>query len=181
MLSRKPSAHQSIKITHHLELPPSIVRHPKTYVSIANSEECGDEYLAGYQPVILNCDITHALRPCDRDFYQRWKSLINDHFHEPDLSVKKLAMLAYLSQRQLFNKVKNITGRSPKTWLNEFRIRRAKKLLRTEAISISQIAENTGFSSASNFSKTFRKIAGMPPSTYRKNAVENPNTIKVIQ
>ena len=181
MLLRKPSLHQNIKITHYLELAPSIVRRPKPHASTENTEEYGAESLDRYQPITVNCAVTQALGPCDRDFYERWKSVINNHFFEPDLSVAKLARLSYLSQRQLFNKVKGVTGRSPKTWLNEFRIRRAKKLLCTEAVSILKIAEDTGFSSASHFSKTFRKIVGMAPSTYRRNAVGNQTTFEAIQ
>lgn len=172
-LQRKLNLHRRTQITNYLESVSSTAWHTKAQVRNEDTEERAAGNLSAHQPILPSRTNSHILGPHDRAFYERWKSLIYDHFPEPDLSVAKLAKLSCLSQRQLFNKVKQITGLSPKNWLNEFRIKFAKNLLRTEAINISQIAEESGFSTASNFSKTFRKLAGMTPSAYRREVIKN--------
>lgn len=55
------------------------------------------------------------------------------------------------------------------------RIEEAKKILLADLTQdISEIAENTGFSSTSNFYRSFKKLEHMTPNTYRKN-VQLPN------
>ena len=44
----------------------------------------------------------------------------------------------------------------------------AAELLRNSALSVTQIAEQTGFSSAEHFSTAFRRYYACPPSTFRK-------------
>ena len=47
------------------------------------------------------------------------------------------------------------------------RLRRAMHLLASSNVPIAQIAEETGFKSASYFSKFFHERAGLSPSAYR--------------
>lgn len=60
------------------------------------------------------------------------------------------------------------TGKSIFQYLQEYRIQESKKLLQTNHINISQIAENLGYCNAFYFSKVFKTIEGITPSEYRK-------------
>jgi len=175
------SLRQNLQAAECLGLSTSIVSLPDATQVIErvdstreSQENFNGAHKAGDIPLVTRNAASRALGPHEQDFYERWKAIIKNHFANPGLTITKLAKLSCLSQRQLFNKVKAVTGQSPKAWLNEFRVEQAMKLLSTEAMSISRIAEETGFSSASNFSKIFRKVTGITPGSYRKRVVIQP-------
>lgn len=60
------------------------------------------------------------------------------------------------------------TGTTLHKYLNDFRVEHAKIYLSTTTISVSEIAEKTGFGSVSHFSECFKKITGISPLAYRK-------------
>ena len=53
-------------------------------------------------------------------------------------------------------------------YVNQFRLEKAKELLRSSSRNISEIAELVGYSSANSFSKVFKKYNGISPGQYRK-------------
>lgn len=70
---------------------------------------------------------------------------------------------AYLGQL-----LKRSTGKTFSALLNETRLARAKELLSNSNLSITDIAQKSGFYDASHFSKTFRSFYGVSPAAYRK-------------
>lgn len=70
------------------------------------------------------------------------------------------------SHSQLYRKMILLTGKSPNTFLKEYRLNEALNLLDKNANNISAIAFDTGFSSPSYFSKCFQKKYGCLPSDY---------------
>jgi AraC-like DNA-binding protein len=70
------------------------------------------------------------------------------------------------SKSQLYRKMILLTGKSPNTFIKEYRLSAALKLLNKHQGNISEIAFETGFSSPSYFSKCFQKRYGHSPSVY---------------
>lgn len=95
---------------------------------------------------------------------------INEHFKE-EISLQTLSDLTYLNKYYLAHTFKNYKGISPINYLIQLRIEEAKLLLETTNNSIAKIASQTGFSSQSYFTQTFRKTTGLTPREYR-NAYE---------
>jgi AraC-like DNA-binding protein len=62
-----------------------------------------------------------------------------------------------------------ITGKTPNTFLKEYRLNEDLILLHKNTRNISEIAFETGFSSPSYFSKCFQKRYGHLPSGYLPN------------
>ncbi len=60
------------------------------------------------------------------------------------------------------------TGFSPVEYFIRLRIQAACRLLDTTAMNITEAARQVGYDDAYYFSRIFRKIMGMPPTTYRK-------------
>ena len=89
---------------------------------------------------------------------EKWQ---NAHFHLADYC-KDTAM----SISQLYRKTVALTGLSPNLLLKEFRLEKAKDLMKKQAYSISQITFDSGFTSASYFTKCFKKKFGLLPMAY---------------
>lgn len=60
-------------------------------------------------------------------------------------------------------------GLSPWDYLNRYRIEQAKQLLRYTSATIRAIACQVGFKDQLYFSRVFRKLTGLSPSTFRKH------------
>ncbi len=92
------------------------------------------------------------------------------NYSDPNLSNSILAKKVNISDshfRSLFKAAYDIT---PHKYLIKLRIRQAKLLLYNPDLSIAEIAESCGFSSALYFSKAFKTEVGISPTKYRHNA-----------
>ncbi len=86
-----------------------------------------------------------------------------------EISIGVLAEICGYSQtnfRRIFHEVFEC---SPMEYLSACRIRRAKNLLQSDKMSILEIALAVGYQDASAFNRTFLRIVGMTPSTYRRS------------
>ena len=70
------------------------------------------------------------------------------------------------SKSQLYRKMILLTGKSPNTFLKDYRLNRALLHLNKNTGNVSEIAFETGFNSPSYFSKCFQKRYGHSPSDY---------------
>jgi AraC-like DNA-binding protein len=84
-----------------------------------------------------------------------------------ELPLEELASAAYLSPFHFARLFKKATGASPHAYLAALRIERAKSLLATTDLSITEIATRVGYSSSSHFTKAFRQSTGLTPRAFR--------------
>lgn len=91
------------------------------------------------------------------------------HLDQP-LALRTLAGLAGMDLYRFVRAFKQSTGLSPHRYLLQARIARAKQLLSNRALSVTEIALQTGFATPSHFSVTFRRIVGTTPRAYRDGA-----------
>jgi len=80
-----------------------------------------------------------------------------------------LATLVGLSRFHFCTAFRMATGHTPHEWLTVQRIQRAKALLRDPTLSITEIALTVGYQTSSAFAATFRKIAGVTPTEFRRS------------
>lgn len=90
---------------------------------------------------------------------------IHDHYSE-NIDRNKIASEFFLTPDYMGKLYKKKTGIAIKTFINEYRIEKAKELLRTSDKNISEIAVAVGFDNFSYFSTLFKKITGIPPKDY---------------
>ncbi|MGF7141663.1 AraC-like DNA-binding protein [Anaerotaenia torta] len=93
-------------------------------------------------------------------------SYIHEHYMD-DLTLEFLAKKFYISRYYLSHQFKNITGFTLNNYIQMTKIRNTQQLLLTTDRNITAIAEECGFSSFSQFNRTFNKYCGMSPSKYR--------------
>jgi AraC family transcriptional regulator of arabinose operon len=97
------------------------------------------------------------------------KVYLREHVADP-VQVTGLARLVALSPFYFIRMFKAHVGVTPHRYLTQARIERARELLRTSSLSVTQICHRVGFSSLSHFVTTFRKHTGMTPLEYRRSA-----------
>lgn len=86
--------------------------------------------------------------------------------HQP-LSVDQLAKKTNMSRRNFDRVFRKRMGISPQEWLISQRLVLARQLIETGGISVEQVAEQSGFSSAGNLRHHFRKQLGVSIRQYR--------------
>lgn len=84
-------------------------------------------------------------------------------------NIIELAKAVGVSRTKFYNDFNQVYGISPTGYLRRIRIGKAKKLVKDDNLSMTQIAYSLGYSSSSHFAKAFRDYFGIPPSRYRQN------------
>jgi AraC-like DNA-binding protein len=92
---------------------------------------------------------------------------INKHYPEP-LSLTSLADLFYISPSYLSKVFKETTNFTFIEYLNNVRVKEAKRLLMESQAKVVEIAEQVGFGSVTNFGRVFKEVTSHPPLYYRK-------------
>jgi AraC family transcriptional regulator len=115
---------------------------------------------------------TSAERPA-RGGLAGWQvRLVTDYIEEhlsEDISLTTLAGLVQLSPHHFCRAFKQSLGKSPCRYHGMRRMERAKQLLASPDLTISDIALQFGFSETSTFTAAFRRATGVPPTTFRRS------------
>ena len=97
---------------------------------------------------------------------RRIADYVDAHLAEP-LRIADLAKLVGVSPGHLHRALHATLGKTPLEFINERRIERAKHYLHRHDATIAAIALKVGFVSPSHFTRTFRQITGVNPSSFR--------------
>jgi AraC-like DNA-binding protein len=90
-----------------------------------------------------------------------------DRSYTEALDVPALARIALTSEAHFIRTFKQTFGETPHRYLQRRRLERAMALLRETDRPVTEICLEVGFTSLGTFSRTFRRILGMSPSSYR--------------
>ena len=90
------------------------------------------------------------------------------HYADPDLALSDIAAAANLSIDHFGRLFRTQLDTTPMRYLKSVRIGQSRFLLAHTGLRIEEIARAVGFRDAFHFSRTFRNVAGMSPSQYRK-------------
>jgi AraC family transcriptional regulator len=97
---------------------------------------------------------------------RRLLSYVEDHLAQP-LALAELANVASMSVRHFCRAFRASHGCSPHQYVLRQRIERAKTLITTRNMPLAEVAQAVGFSDQSQFTRTFRRNAGITPAAYR--------------
>ncbi|GAB3889301.1 AraC family transcriptional regulator [Spirosoma agri] len=98
-----------------------------------------------------------------------------EHFAE-NITLNKIAEIAHITPHAFCKYFKKHTRKTYNAFLNEIRIGEAcKKIINSNHDGISTIAYSTGFNSATNFNRVFRKTTGMSPRDYMREYKSKAN------
>jgi AraC-like DNA-binding protein len=98
---------------------------------------------------------------------RRARDLIDRWYAEP-LDLDAMARAAGYSRFHFARAFRAAYGETPRAYLTHRRIERAKDLLRSANLTVTEICHLTGFTSLGSFSARFTELVGVPPTEYRR-------------
>jgi len=111
--------------------------------------------------------IPSPVSPTPRSDLSRVMQWARERLDQP-LEIRDLASQAAMSERTFLRRFSEASGQSPKTWLQQERLGRARELLESTDQHTEQIALRCGYRSVESFRVAFRSVVGVPPSVYRE-------------
>ena len=98
-----------------------------------------------------------------------------EHNYFRHIKVQSIADYIGINRSYLTNCFKNVLHISPQEYILNYRMNQASIFLKSTSWSISEIANKVGYQDAFNFSKSFKKLYGISPTSYR-NTIEQLDT-----
>ena len=105
-------------------------------------------------------------QPKEPAFIIKARELVITHLQDSEYGVEELANDLYMERSGFYRKLTSQTSVTPVAFIRKIRLQQAALMLKEKELSVNEIAEKTGFSSASYFSKCFKKEYGVLPSEY---------------
>lgn len=99
----------------------------------------------------------------DKQVLKQLQAIIQKNLSDSEFGVEDMGQQIGLSRVQLYRKVKAMTGSSVVDLLRKARLAKARRLLETRSMSVSEVAYEVGFSAPSYFTKCFKEEYGMLP------------------
>jgi AraC-like DNA-binding protein len=106
------------------------------------------------------------LSPQDENLLKSLLAQLEDNWQDAEFDITEYCQAMAMSKSQLYRKSIALTGISPNILLKDFRLEKAKELMRKQHYNIAQITFDSGFTSASYFTKCFKKKFGLLPMAY---------------
>lgn len=100
-------------------------------------------------------------------FINKLKKVMIDNLDNEDFDNNQLCNALGISRVQLFRKLKALTGQSASQFMRSFRLNKAKAILLSSHLNVSEVAYDVGFKDPAYFTRAFTKEFGITPSSLR--------------
>jgi AraC-like DNA-binding protein len=138
-----------------------------TKEKIIISNEVRELYESENRQKEINENSFDAIHTKDEEFIIKLMEYTEKVWSHSDISVGDFQHNLGYSKSKLYRTMMTLIGKSPNSFLKEYRLQEALELLENnQTIQISEIAYQTGFSSPTYFSKCFNEVYGILPSKY---------------
>jgi len=107
-----------------------------------------------------------AATQADAQFLRRAIETVDRHLSDFEFNVEALAKKVAVSRRQLFRKLKAVTGDTPNALIRAMRLKRAAHLLKESQMTVTEITYAVGFSDLKHFRSLFLEHFGVLPGEY---------------
>lgn len=103
---------------------------------------------------------------------QKFLSEVKAHYRE-ERKVTYYADRLCLSVSYFTAVIKNVSGKTPGEWIDNYVAGEARAMLKGSKLTIQQISHELGFPSQSFFGKFFKRLVGSSPKRYRETCLRN--------
>lgn len=142
------------KIARRMVVPPQRDGGQRQYIDQPIPVKCSERFAPHLDWILANLDKPHT--------------------------VTTLARRAHMSGRTFARRFVEETGRTPMQWVTDQRVLYARRMLEESTLDIDQIAERSGFGTATLLRHHFRRIVGVTPSDYRRRFNAADQDVAVI-
>ncbi|WP_372776453.1 two-component regulator propeller domain-containing protein [Mangrovibacterium sp.] len=105
----------------------------------------------------------------DEKFLSRITHIIEEHLADSDLNVNALCEISGVNNKQIYRKLKQLTGMTPVEYIRSVRMKKAAMLLQQQKFSVAEVMYMVGFSNHSYFSKCFKTEFSKTPVQYKES------------
>jgi AraC-like DNA-binding protein len=98
------------------------------------------------------------------------KGYIHSHFAQ-HLTLDEISSAAFLSPNYFSSLFAQATGSTVFDYVNKVRLEEARRLLQETRLPVQEVAKQSGFQTASHFTRTFRQQTGLSPRDFRRKLV----------
>lgn len=102
----------------------------------------------------------------DEKLLSKVTAIIEKNIDDSDFSVQRLAEDTDTGAKQLYRKIKQMTGYTPVEYIRTIRIKKAALLLQQKKFTVAEVMYMVGYTNASYFSKCFQAEFGVTPKAY---------------
>jgi len=100
-------------------------------------------------------------------FQMRLQQLLEENLSNENFGIQDLCKTIGISRMQLHRKIKAFGNVSTSIFIRNYRLEKAKSLIRESDNNISQVAHKVGFKDAAYFCRCFKKYYNVPPRRYK--------------
>ncbi|MGA9269667.1 MAG: ATP-binding protein, partial [Lutimonas sp.] len=108
-------------------------------------------------------------------FMQKVTEILEENLSDEEFGIGNLCDALGMSRSQLYRKFSALTDTSVNVFIQNLRLIKARKLLRSTDLNVSEVAYDTGFKSPSHFSRVYSNKFGVSPSQERRGIVAASN------
>lgn len=137
--------------------------------TVVLSSEVKELYESENMNVPFESEKVLALTPSEEKFLKDLVDFTEREWSKTCLTAGGFCKYFGYSKSRLYRQLVALTGKSPNSFLKEYRLCKALMYLNKKNLNISEIAFETGFNSPAYFSKCFQQTFGVLPSQYQKS------------
>lgn len=104
----------------------------------------------------------------EEQFLQKAVRFVEAHISDEDFGMPELCKALNMSRTNLFRKLKALTGQSATDFIRHLRLEKAKVLLETTDMNVTEASYAVGFGSPNYFSRAFQETFGISPKSVKK-------------
>ncbi|MCB0601393.1 MAG: response regulator [Saprospiraceae bacterium] len=101
-------------------------------------------------------------------FIRKIHLVLETNLDSESFGVPELCQALGISRTQLHRKLKAISNSSTSQFIRNYRMQKAKELLLTTDMNVTEVGYAVGYINRSHFSQDFVQVMGQPPSSYKK-------------
>ena len=102
----------------------------------------------------------------DDKFLSKAYDVLEQSYSNPDFSVEMFSDSMFVSRSLLYKKLKALVDLSPNDFITIYRLKKARPLILSKDMSVSEVAYSVGFNDPKYFSRVFKKFYKKTPSEY---------------
>ena len=130
------------------------------------SADVKNEYESTSENAVIDLELMRVLTLDEEQFLTKIMDYVELHWNKTEFNVSAFSKALGYTYAQLYGRLMKLTGKTPNNFIKEFRLHKALELLHIQNGSITQIAQQTGFNSATYFSECFLNKYKIRPSKY---------------